>query len=190
MVKMEELCFHLRFCCGKFTRYVYPTFCKFSSIVRDIHRTTVIEYFKEINFIPLQEFDEDKGDISNIVLGLECGGSDPTSGLASNPTIGHASTKLVELGGSSILSETTEVIGAEHLLAERFADQNERAKFLRMVGDVEKRAVAMGVDLREGQPTPGNKEGGISTIEEKSLGCIHKAGVIFAIFYISRRFFS
>ncbi len=115
-------------------------------------------------------------DISNIVLGLECGGSDPTSGLASNPTIGHASTKLVELGGSSILSETTEVIGAEHLLAERFADSGERAKFMRMVGDVEKRAVAMGVDLREGQPTPGNKEGGISTIEEKSLGCMYKAG--------------
>lgn len=114
--------------------------------------------------------------LENIILGLECGGSDPTSGLASNPTIGYCSTRMVDSGGSSILSETTEVIGAEHLLSERFADAGERAKFMRMVGDVEKRAVAMGVDLREGQPTPGNKEGGISTIEEKSLGCMYKAG--------------
>ncbi|UQZ89412.1 carbohydrate hydrolase [Deltaproteobacteria bacterium Smac51] len=114
--------------------------------------------------------------LENIILGLECGGSDPTSGLASNPAIGYASTKMVDSGGSSILSETTEVIGAEHLLSERFADPEERARFLRMVSDVEKRAISMGVDLREGQPTPGNKEGGISTIEEKSLGCMYKAG--------------
>ncbi|MDY3052768.1 MAG: UxaA family hydrolase [Ndongobacter sp.] len=115
-------------------------------------------------------------DISELILGMECGGSDPTSGLASNPTIGYVSDKLVDLGGSSILSETTEVIGAEHLLAQRFADEAQRAKFLRMVQDVENRAIALGQDLRSGQPTPGNKEGGLSTIEEKSLGCMYKAG--------------
>lgn len=115
-------------------------------------------------------------DISEIILGLECGGSDPTSGLASNPTIGVASDMLVEFGGSSILSETTEVIGAEHLLAERFADINEREKFLGMVKRVEGRSISAGHDLREGQPTPGNKAGGLTTIEEKSLGCMHKAG--------------
>lgn len=115
-------------------------------------------------------------DISELILGMECGGSDPTSGLASNPTIGYVSDKLVALGGSSILSETTEVIGAEHLLAQRFADEVQRAKFLRMVQDVENRAIALGQDLRSGQPTPGNKEGGLSTIEEKSLGCMYKAG--------------
>jgi len=114
--------------------------------------------------------------LEELILGLECGGSDPTSGLASNPVIGRASNRLVEAGGSSILAETTEVIGAEHLLAPRFADQAERAKFLRMVDNVEKRALTMGVDLREGQPTPGNKAGGLSTIEEKSLGCMYKAG--------------
>ena len=115
-------------------------------------------------------------DISEIILGMECGGSDPTSGLASNPTIGYVSDKLIDLGGSSILSETTEVIGAEHLLAARYADEEQRAKFLRMVRDVENRAITLGEDLRSGQPTPGNKEGGLSTIEEKSLGCMYKAG--------------
>lgn len=115
-------------------------------------------------------------DISGIILGLECGGSDPTSGLASNPTIGVASDMLVNDGGSSILSETTECIGAEHLLAERFADITEREKFLSMVKRVEDRSYAAGHDLREGQPTPGNKAGGLTTIEEKSLGCMHKAG--------------
>jgi altronate dehydratase large subunit len=115
-------------------------------------------------------------DMGEIVMGLECGGSDPTSGLASNPSIGYASTKLVDLGGGSILSETTEVIGAEHLLAERFADPVQREKFLSLVKAVEDRAIAMGEDLRSGQPTPGNKVGGLSTIEEKSLGCMYKAG--------------
>lgn len=115
-------------------------------------------------------------DIREIVLGLECGGSDPTSGLASNPTIGVASDMLVTAGGSSILSETTECIGAEHLLAERFENKEERIKFLDMVKRVEERAIAAGQDLRKGQPTPGNIAGGLTTIEEKSLGCMHKAG--------------
>lgn len=117
-----------------------------------------------------------EGDISEIVLGMECGGSDPTSGLASNPTIGYVSDKLCALGGSSILSETTEVIGAEHILAKRFVDAEQREKFLTMVRNVEKRALDLGEDLRTGQPTPGNKAGGLSTIEEKSLGCMYKAG--------------
>ncbi|WP_270420462.1 UxaA family hydrolase [Acidaminococcus massiliensis] len=117
-----------------------------------------------------------EGDISEIILGMECGGSDPTSGLASNPTIGYVSDKLVSLGGSSILSETTEVIGAEHILAERFGDPVQREKFLTMVHNVEERALKLGEDLRTGQPTPGNKAGGLSTIEEKSLGCMYKAG--------------
>jgi len=117
-----------------------------------------------------------EGDISEIILGMECGGSDPTSGLASNPSIGYVSDKLVSLGGSSILSETTEVIGAEHLLAARFADETQREKFLGMVKRCEERAITLGEDLRSGQPTPGNKAGGLSTIEEKSLGCMYKAG--------------
>lgn len=117
-----------------------------------------------------------EGELSELILGMECGGSDPTSGLASNPTIGYVSDKLCRLGGSSILSETTEVIGAEHILAERFLDQTQREKFLAMVHHTEQRALDLGEDLRTGQPTPGNKAGGLTTIEEKSLGCMYKAG--------------
>lgn len=115
-------------------------------------------------------------DISEITLAMECGGSDPTSGLASNPSIGYVADKLIDLGGSAILSETTEVIGAEHLIAARFEEDDQRAKFLAQVKSVEDRAIMMGEDLRSGQPTPGNKVGGLSTIEEKSLGCMYKAG--------------
>ena len=115
-------------------------------------------------------------DIGEITMAMECGGSDPTSGLASNPTIGYVADKLVKLGGSAILSETTEVIGAEHLIAARFENDVQRTKFLAQVKNVEDRAIMMGENLRSGQPTPGNKEGGLSTIEEKSLGCIYKAG--------------
>ncbi len=115
-------------------------------------------------------------DINNLILGMECGGSDPTSGLASNPSIGYVSDKLVGLGGSSILSETAEVIGAEHILARRFKEESQKEKFLHMVSHCEERAILLGEDLRSGQPTPGNKVGGLSTIEEKSLGCMYKAG--------------
>lgn len=115
-------------------------------------------------------------DMSELILALECGGSDPTSGIASNPSAGAASDLLIEKGGSSILSETTELIGAEHLLAKRCVNETVSQKLLKIVRDTEDRAIAMGTDLRSGQPTPGNKEGGLTTIEEKSLGCIYKAG--------------
>lgn len=125
----------------------------------------------EVKKAKISEFD-----ISELILGLECGGSDPTSGITANPVIGAASDILIGQGGSCILSETTEVIGAEHLLEKRFHDENARARFLEMVDDVEKKAIAMGSDLRGTQPTPGNIAGGLTTIEEKSLGCMFKAG--------------
>lgn len=115
-------------------------------------------------------------DISELVLGLECGGSDPTSGIASNPSVGKASNMLIDAGGSSILSETTELIGAEHLVAARCVTKELSDKLLNMVKRVEDKSISYGVDLRGTQPTPGNIEGGLSTIEEKSLGCIYKAG--------------
>lgn len=125
----------------------------------------------ELSAIPKVEFD-----ISNLILGLECGGSDPTSGIAANPVLGVCSDLLIAEGGSSILSETTEMIGAEHLLAEKAVTSEIAEAFLNMVRRTEQRAIDMGNDLRGSQPTPGNIEGGITTIEEKSLGCIYKAG--------------
>ena len=115
-------------------------------------------------------------DISELVLGLECGGSDPTSGIAGNPSVGVVSDKLIKLGGTSILSETTELIGAEHLVAARCVTRELAEKLTAMVKRVEDKSKRYGVDLRGTQPTPGNIAGGLTTIEEKSLGCIHKAG--------------
>ncbi|MGL5544541.1 UxaA family hydrolase [Cetobacterium sp.] len=115
-------------------------------------------------------------DVNELILGMECGGSDTTSGLASNPTIGKASDMLVSLGGTSMLSETTEFIGAEHVIAKRAKNETVANEILNLVRNCEKRAMQLGEDIRGGQPTPGNIEGGLSSIEEKSLGCIHKAG--------------
>lgn len=125
----------------------------------------------ELSLMTKTEFD-----ISELILGLECGGSDPTSGIASNPVMGECSDLLIKAGGTSILSESAEMIGAEHLLAARATSSEIADSFLRIVRQTEQRAIDMGNDLRGSQPTPGNIEGGITTIEEKSLGCIYKAG--------------
>lgn len=114
--------------------------------------------------------------MASLILGLECGGSDATSGLAANPALGAASDSLIALGGTCILSETTESIGAEHVLARRAVSDAVGQQLIAIVRACEERALRMGEDLRGSQPTPGNIAGGISTIEEKSLGCIHKAG--------------
>ncbi len=115
-------------------------------------------------------------DISEIILGMECGGSDTTSGLASNPVCGICSDMMVENGGTSILSETTEFIGAEHVVAKRGKTKEISKQILDLVKNCEKKAISLGVDIRGSQPTPGNITGGLTTIEEKSLGCIHKSG--------------
>lgn len=114
--------------------------------------------------------------MEELVLGLECGGSDTTSGLAGNPAVGVASDMLLADGGTVILSETAEIIGAEHLLARRAVSGEVAQELLAIVRSAEGDAVRMGVDLRGTQPSPGNIAGGLTTIEEKSLGCLRKAG--------------
>lgn len=114
--------------------------------------------------------------LSKLKLGLECGGSDTTSGLASNPSIGVVADKVVAAGGSAIISETSEFFGAEHLFADRAIDANVRDKFLREVNDVEQEIIRQGVDLRGSNPTPDNIRGGLTTIEEKALGAMAKSG--------------
>lgn len=115
-------------------------------------------------------------DITELILGTECGGSDPTSGLAANPTLGVVSDKLVDLGGTVILSETSELVGTEEVLAPRCKNVEVRDKLLKIIKDNEEHFERAGESLRYGNPTPGNKDGGLTTLEEKSLGCIHKAG--------------
>lgn len=114
--------------------------------------------------------------VSELIVGTECGGSDPTSGLASNPLIGELSDRLVKIGATSILSETTEFIGAEHILAERAKTPEIKKQILSIVQRYEEALHLVGEDVRGGNPSPGNKAGGITTLEEKSLGCIHKGG--------------
>jgi altronate dehydratase large subunit len=114
--------------------------------------------------------------VSDIVLGLKCGSSDTTSGLSSNPALGIASDQVVAAGGTSILGEVTEFIGAEHLLARHAKDQKIAQQILDLVQRMEQRAKSVGADIRGGQPTGGNIKGGLTTIEEKSLGAIAKAG--------------
>jgi altronate dehydratase large subunit len=114
--------------------------------------------------------------LSELILATECGGSDFTSGLASNPALGAASDMVVEAGGTVILSETTELIGAEHLLAKRARTSEIGKEVLDLIAWWEKEAIATGQDIRGANPAPGNIAGGITTIEEKSLGCIYKGG--------------
>lgn len=118
----------------------------------------------------------EKADASELIFGAECGGSDATSGIAANPTVGNASDRLIEDGGTASFSETPEFIGAEHILAERCVDDEVRERLLTRVQEREEMADMMGVDLRGAQPSPGNQEGGLTTIEEKSLGAIAKGG--------------
>jgi altronate dehydratase large subunit len=113
---------------------------------------------------------------SELVLGVKCGASDTTSGLTANPAAGAACDLLIDGGGTCIFGETTEFIGAEHILARRAASEEVAGRIYEIVSRMEKRALATGYDMRGGQPTSGNIAGGISTIEEKSLGAIVKAG--------------
>lgn len=115
-------------------------------------------------------------DISELILATECGGSDACSGLSANPAVGACADLLIDDGGTVILAETTELIGAEHLLAERAVTPALRKRVYEVIERYEQSVLGMGVDIRGAQPAPGNMEGGITTIEEKSLGCIYKAG--------------
>jgi altronate dehydratase large subunit len=115
-------------------------------------------------------------DVSELILSVKCGGSDYTSGLASNPALGRVADRLVALGGAAVLGEIAEIMGAEHLLAARAAKPETGARLLRVINRVESEAMSLGLDIRGTQPAPGNIRGGLTTIEEKSLGATHKGG--------------
>ena len=114
--------------------------------------------------------------LGRLCLGVKCGHSDPTSGLAGNPVVGWVYDALVDAGGAALFGETTELIGAEHILAQRAATPEIGEEILKRVRQVEERALACGEDIRDTNPVPDNIAGGISTLEEKSLGAIYKAG--------------
>lgn len=115
-------------------------------------------------------------DISELLMGIECGGSDATSGIASNPAVGELSDLLVDAGASTMMSETIEFIGGEHVLAKRGATPEIHNRIIQICKEYEEHLAGAGQNCRAGQPTPGNKAGGLSTLDEKSLGCIRKGG--------------
>jgi altronate dehydratase large subunit len=114
--------------------------------------------------------------VSDLCLGLECGGSDGLSGITANPALGVASDLIVDHGGISILAEIPELIGAEHILARRAISAVVAARVLSVIESFEQQIMDLGVDVRGAQPTPGNQAGGLTTIEEKSLGAAKKGG--------------
>jgi altronate hydrolase len=112
--------------------------------------------------------------VSGMVLGLQCGGSDGWSGVTANPALGRAVDRLIAHGGSAMLSETPEIWGAEHLLLRR-ADPETAQRLMDRLAWWREHAEANGMELNN-NPSPGNLKGGLTTILEKSLGAVAKAG--------------
>jgi altronate dehydratase large subunit len=118
----------------------------------------------------------EEAELGDLTLGIKCGGSDTTSGLISNPVAGYVADKVIESQGTVVFTETPEILGAEHILAKRAVNADVAERILEVAAITERRIEEMGVDLRGSEPTPGNIQGGLTTIEEKSLGAIIKAG--------------
>ncbi len=112
---------------------------------------------------------------SKIILGLNCGGSDSFSGITANPALGYCSDLLAEIGATAVLAETTEIFGAEHLLVKRARNRAVGEKLLEMVKGYKQYLNRFGGSFDD-NPSPGNKEGGLTNILEKSLGAVAKAG--------------
>lgn len=114
-------------------------------------------------------------DMSELCVGLKCGGSDGFSGITANPTVGKVSDKVISMGGSAVLTEVPEMFGAEQILMNKCENELIYNKYKKMIENFKNYYLNLGFPVYE-NPSPGNKEGGITTLEEKSLGCITKAG--------------
>ena len=125
-----------------------------------------------------QEMRQDRretGKLSEVKFGLECGGSDGFSGITANPMLGHFSDYLISHGGTTVLTEVPEMFGAECILMSHCKDEETFQKMVNMVNDFKKYFIEHNQPIYE-NPSPGNKAGGITTLEDKSLGCTQKAG--------------
>ncbi|MBR1669233.1 MAG: altronate dehydratase [Butyrivibrio sp.] len=114
-------------------------------------------------------------DLSKLVIGLKCGGSDGFSGITANPLVGRISDRIIEYGGTSILTEVPEMFGAETILMNRCKDEATFNDTVNMINDFKDYFTKQGEPIYE-NPSPGNKAGGITTLEDKSLGCTQKSG--------------
>lgn len=131
----------------------------------------IIEKFAE----KAKDFKRENVSFSKLTIGLKCGGSDGYSGLTANPLVGKITDRVIASGGSAILTEVPEMFGAEQLLMNKCANENVFESYKKMITDFKNSYTSQGFPVYE-NPSPGNKKGGITTLEEKSLGCIEKAG--------------
>lgn len=113
--------------------------------------------------------------ISRLKIGLKCGGSDGLSGITANPLCGKITDRLVSMGGTAVLTEVPEMFGAEQILINRCVDENVFNDTVRLINNYKEYFISHNQPVSE-NPSPGNKEGGITTLEEKSLGCVQKGG--------------
>jgi len=123
----------------------------------------------------LASVQREKVSVEELVVGLKCGGSDGFSGLTANPLVGRFSDWLVARGGSTVLTEVPEMFGAETLLMKRCRNRVTFEKCVKMINDFKRYYTSHGQPCGE-NPSPGNKAGGITTLEDKSLGCVQKGG--------------
>lgn len=149
--------------------------------VRSLHSQSVDDEVAEAIRLSLELIDlmvEDEREecpASDLIVGLKCGGSDGFSGLSANPLLGEFSDVLVAQGGSTILTEVPEMFGAETILMNRAKDEATFLKTVDLINDFKRYFMSYDEPIYE-NPSPGNKEGGITTLEEKSLGCTQKSG--------------
>ena len=123
-----------------------------------------------------QKFTRQEVSVSELKIGLKCGGSDGYSGITANPLVGRFSDKLIAMGGSTVLTEVPEMFGAEHLLMQRCETSDVFKKTVALINNFKDYYTRHGQVIYE-NPSPGNKRGGITTLEEKSLGCVQKGGL-------------
>lgn len=152
-----------------------------SKRIRYMNCQDVEDEVKEANIILDEIYEEmrhdvrEKVDFKDITFGLKCGGSDGFSGITANPLVGRFSDKMLTLGANSILSEVPEMFGAEHILMNRADSKETFEKIVNLINGYKEYFMSYNQVVYE-NPSPGNKAGGITTLEEKSLGCIQKAG--------------
>lgn len=113
--------------------------------------------------------------ISKLKIGLKCGGSDGLSGITANPLVGRITDKIIAMGGTAVLTEVPEMFGAEHILMNRCINENVFQDTVKLINNYKKYFISHNQPVSE-NPSPGNKAGGITTLEEKSLGCVQKGG--------------
>lgn len=133
-----------------------------------------IKIVKELQSIANNDTRENVS-VSKLKIGLKCGGSDGLSGITANPLCGKITDKLISMGGTAVLTEVPEMFGAEQILMNRCVNESVFNDTVNLINNYKEYFIAHNQPVSE-NPSPGNKEGGITTLEEKSLGCVQKGG--------------